>query len=156
MVLPQNQSDQSSIKAIRGSFLDFVDDPFYVPEVESARYLPDGLLVLEDGKVKAFGPYKELQAEYGEVPTTVYAERLIMPGFIDTHIHYPQTEMIAAYGEQLLEWLDQYVFPTEGKFDDKDYAKAVAEIFLDQLSEQRHYYRACLCRCFPSVCGRLL
>ncbi|MGB3789854.1 MAG: guanine deaminase [Phormidesmis sp.] len=133
MVLPQNQSDQSSIKAIRGSFLDFVDDPFYVPEVESARYLPDGLLVLEDGKVKAFGPYQELQAEYGEVPTTVYAERLIMPGFIDTHIHYPQTEMIAAYGEQLLEWLDQYVFPTEGKFDDKDYAKAVAEIFLDQL-----------------------
>ncbi len=133
MVLPQNQSDQPSTKAIRSSFLDFVDDPFYVPEVESTRYLPDGLLVLEDGKVKAFGPYEELQAEYGEVPTTVYAERLIMPGFIDTHIHYPQTEMIAAYGEQLLEWLDQYVFPTEGKFDDKDYAKAVADIFLDQL-----------------------
>ena len=133
MVFSQNQSDQPPIKAIRGSFLDFVEDPFYVPEAESVRYLSDGLLVIENGKVKAFGPYDELRAEYGEVPTTVHAERLIMPGFIDTHIHYPQTEMIAAYGEQLLEWLDQYVFPTEGKFHDQDYAKAVAEIFLDQL-----------------------
>lgn len=133
MALPQNQPDQPLLKAIRGSFLDFVDDPFYVAEAESVRYLPDGLLVLEGGQVKAFGAYDDLQAEYGEIPTTVYAERLMMPGFIDTHIHYPQTEIIAAYGEQLLEWLDQYVFPTEGKFHDKDYAKKVANIFLDQL-----------------------
>ncbi len=133
MTLPQNQSDQLSLKAIRGSFLDFVDDPFYVPEAESVRYIADGLLVIENGKVKAFGAYDELQSEYGEVPTTVHAERLIMPGFIDTHVHYPQTGMIAAYGEQLLEWLNQYVFPTEGKFKDKDYAQEVAEIFLDEL-----------------------
>lgn len=121
------------LKAIRGSFLDFVDDPFYAAEEDSARYLADGLLVLDSGKIKAFGAYADLQSEYGDLPTTVYTERLIMPGFIDTHIHYPQTEMIAAYGEQLLEWLDQYVFPTEGKFQDKAYAKKVAEIFLDQL-----------------------
>jgi len=133
MGFPQNQSDQPSLTAIRGPFLDFVDDPFYVPEAESVRYLPDGLLILENGKIKAFGPYHELQATYEATPTTVYADRLIMPGFIDTHIHYPQTGMIAAYGEQLLEWLNQYVFPTEGKFKDKDYAQAVAEIFLDQL-----------------------
>ncbi len=133
MGFPQGQSDRSSLKAVRGSFLDFVDDPFYVSEAESVRYLPDGLLVTGSGKIKAFGPYENLQDEYGDLPTTAYAERLIMPGFIDTHIHYPQTGMIAAYGEQLLEWLDQYVFPTEGKFQDKDYAKAVAEIFLDQL-----------------------
>ncbi|MBE9059631.1 guanine deaminase [cf. Phormidesmis sp. LEGE 11477] len=133
----QNQSNRpqlkNQLKAIRGAFLDFVDDPFYVPEAESVRYLPDGLLVLENGKIKAFGPYEELQAEYGDIPITIYADRLIMPGFIDTHIHYPQTGIIAAYGEQLLEWLNQYIFPTEGKFKDKDYARAVAEIFLDQL-----------------------
>ncbi|MEL7358366.1 MAG: guanine deaminase [Cyanobacteria bacterium J06560_6] len=124
---------EPTLKAIRGAFLDFVDDPFYVPEQESVRYLPDGLLVLENGKVKDFGPYDELQANYGEIPTTVYTERLIMPGFIDTHVHYPQTGMIAAYGEQLLEWLDQYIFPTEKKFQDKAYAREVADIFLDQL-----------------------
>ena len=125
--------DPSRLKAIRGSFLDFVDDPFYVAAEESVRYLPDGLLVLEGGRVKAFGAYDELQDEYGEIPTTVYENRLIMPGFIDTHIHYPQTGMIAAYGEQLLAWLEQYIFPTEGKFHDKDYAREVADVFLDQL-----------------------
>ncbi len=132
MTSQPSQSDRPS-KAIRGSFLDFVDDPFYAPEEESARYLADGLLVLNGGRIQAFGAYADLQSEYGDLPTTVYAERLIMPGFIDTHIHYPQTEMIAAYGEQLLEWLSQYVFPAEGKFQDEAYAEKVAEIFLDQL-----------------------
>ena len=133
MSSPQSQLDQPRLTAIRGSFLDFVDDPFYAAEEDCARYVPDGLLVLEAGKIKAFGAYAELQDEYRDLPTTVYTERLIMPGFIDTHIHYPQTEMIAAYGEQLLEWLDQYVFPTEGQFQDKAYAEKVAEVFLDQL-----------------------
>lgn len=128
----RNQSGQT-LKAIRGSFLDFVGDPFYVPEKESVRYLPDGFLVVENGKVKDFGAYDDLKANYGEIPTTVYTERLIVPGFIDTHIHYPQTGMIAAYGEQLLEWLNQYIFPTEEKFQDKDYARAVADLFLEQL-----------------------
>lgn len=126
-------SEQPHLKAIRGSFLDFIGDPFYETEENSVRYVKDGLLVIEDGKIKAFGAYADLESEYGEISVTTYDERLIMPGFIDTHIHYPQTEMIAAYGEQLLEWLDQYVFPTEGKFQDKDYAEKVAEVFLDQL-----------------------
>lgn len=133
MTLPRNRPTRCRAKAIRGSFLDFVDDPFYVSPEDSVRYIPDGLLVLEDGKVKAFGAYDDLQADYGEVPTTTYAQRLIVPGFIDIHVHYPQTEIIAAYGEQLLEWLDQYVFPTEKKFEDKDYARKVADTFLDQL-----------------------
>lgn len=133
MTLPRNRPTRCRAKAIRGSFLDFVDDPFYVSPENSVRYIPDGLLVLEDGKVKAFGAYDDLQADYGEVPTTTYAQRLIVPGFIDIHVHYPQTEIIAAYGEQLLEWLDQYVFPTEKKFEDKDYARKVADTFLDQL-----------------------
>ncbi|MGB7414758.1 MAG: guanine deaminase [Thermosynechococcaceae cyanobacterium] len=122
-----------ALKAIRGSFLDFIDDPYYASEEDSIRYFADGLLVLEAGKVKALGTYTDLEAEYGAIPTTAYPGRLIMPGFIDTHIHYPQTGMIAAYGEQLLEWLDQYVFPTEGKFKDKAYAAEVAEVFINEL-----------------------
>ncbi|MEM9978430.1 MAG: amidohydrolase family protein, partial [Cyanobacteria bacterium P01_D01_bin.2] len=124
---------QSHLKAIRGSFLDFIDDPFYGSEIDSVRYLADGLLVLADGKIVAFGAFDELQSEYGEIPTTAYPGRVITPGFIDTHIHYPQTEMIAAYGEQLLEWLNNYTFPTEHKFEDKAYARKVAEFFLDEL-----------------------
>ena len=129
----KSQSSQLQLKGIRGAFLDFIDDPFYVSEAESVRYVADGLLVLADGKVEAFGAYGDLCAEYGEIAITHYPNRLIMPGFIDTHIHYPQTGMIAAYGEQLLEWLNQYTFPTEQKFKDKAYARNVAEIFLDEL-----------------------
>lgn len=126
-----NQSDQP--KAIRGSFLDFIDDPFYRSETDCVRYLTDGLLVLVKGRIQDFGNYADLRDKYGEIPTTEYPGRLIMPGFIDTHIHYPQTQMIAAYGEQLLEWLNQYTFPTETKFKDKTYAHQVAEVFLDEL-----------------------
>jgi guanine deaminase len=127
------QTFKKTIKAFRSTFLDFVADPFYLPEAECVRYIPDGLLILEDGKVKDLGAYDQLQDKYADIPVTAYPGRLIMPGFIDTHIHFPQTEMIAAYGEQLLEWLSKYVFPTERKFKDKAYAKEIAAIFLDEL-----------------------
>lgn len=122
------------IKAVRGAFLDFVDDPFFAAEVESVRYFADGLLVIdESGKILELGSYADLAATYGDVPTEIYRDRLILPGFIDTHIHFPQTTMMAAYGEQLLEWLNRYTFPTERKFQDKDYARSVADAFLDEL-----------------------
>jgi guanine deaminase len=123
----------AALKAIRGSFLDFIDDPFYGSELESVRYFPDGLLVLENGRIKAFDRYENLRAQYVDVPVTTYPDRLIMPGFIDIHIHFPQTEMIGAYGEQLLEWLNKYTFPTEAKFRDKAYAQQVATLFINEL-----------------------
>jgi guanine deaminase len=122
-----------SLKAFRSSFLDFIADPFYASESESVRYIPDGLLVLEKGKIKELGSYESLQPKYAQISITAYPGMLIMPGFIDTHIHFPQTETIAAYGEQLLTWLNKYTFPTEGKFKDKAYAQKVAAIFLDEL-----------------------
>jgi guanine deaminase len=133
MFATPTQPPESSLKAFRCALLDFIEDPFYVPESDSVRYIPDGLLVLEGGKVKELGAYEHLQDKYQEIPITTYSNKLIMPGFIDMHIHFPQTEMIAAYGEQLLEWLNQYTFPTEGKFKDKAYAQKVATIFLDEL-----------------------
>jgi guanine deaminase len=121
------------LKVIRSSFLDFIDDPFYTSESSSVRYLEDGLLVLENGKIKDFGPYEQLQEKYAAIDAIAYPDKLIMPGFIDTHIHYPQTAMVAAYGEQLLEWLSKYTFPTEAKFKDKNYAEEIAIVFLDEL-----------------------
>jgi guanine deaminase len=126
-------SNPASLFGIRGAFLDFIDDPFYLAESESVRYLADGLLVIRDGTIAAFGTYAALEAEYGAIPIVSYPDRLIMPGLIDTHVHYPQMEMIAAYGEQLLEWLNKYTFPTEGKFQDRAYAQKIASLFLDEL-----------------------
>jgi len=121
------------LKVIRSSFLDFIDDPFYTSEAASVRYLEDGLLALENGKIKDFGTYEQLHEKYAGIDAIAYPDKLIMPGFIDTHIHYPQTAMVAAYGEQLLEWLSKYTFPTEAKFKDKNYAEEIATIFLDEL-----------------------
>ena len=122
-----------STQIIRGSFLDFVDDPFYKSESDSIRYLPDGLLVIEDGKVTAFGSYETLKEQYVDSEIISYGDKLITPGLIDLHVHYPQTKMIAAYGEQLLQWLEKYTFPTEAKFKDPEYARAIAAFFLDEL-----------------------
>lgn len=118
---------------IRSSFLDFTGDPFYVSELDSVRYIADGLLVVEDGKVKELGAYDVLQPKYADASVISYPGKLVMPGFIDTHIHYAQMEMTAAYGEQLLEWLNKYTFPTEAKFDNRDYAQKIASLFLDEL-----------------------
>jgi guanine deaminase len=121
------------MRAIRGAFLDFLADPFYRDEAVAVRYLPDGLLIIEGEKIADFGPWDDLGRKYTDLDIAHYRDRLITPGFVDTHIHYPQTEMIAAYGEQLLEWLEKYTFPTELKFRDKGYARQVADRFLDTL-----------------------
>ncbi len=123
----------SPAHAIRGAFLDFIADPFYEDEVASLRYISDGLMVVAAGKIVELGDYSSLQDKYSDLPTTDYTGRLIMPGMIDTHIHYPQYEMIASYGEQLLEWLNKYTFPTEAKFSDRTYAQKIASLFLDEL-----------------------
>ncbi|MCY7320533.1 MAG: guanine deaminase [Phormidesmis sp. CAN_BIN36] len=128
-----SDSTRSQSHAIRGSFLDFVNDPFLIAESESVRYLTDGLLVIENGKIKAFDTYENLKDQYANLDVTTYSGNLITPGFIDLHVHYPQTEMIASHGEQLLEWLNRYTFPTEAKFRDVDYARTIASFFLDEL-----------------------
>ncbi|HIK55185.1 MAG TPA: guanine deaminase [Synechococcales cyanobacterium M55_K2018_004] len=120
-------------QAFRGSFLDFVGDPFFEEDVNSVRYFPDGLMIVEAGIIQALGSYEVLHPQYPDIPVTEYIGKLILPGFVDTHIHFPQTEMIAAYGEQLLAWLHKYTFPTEAKFKDKDYAQRVASFFLEEL-----------------------
>jgi guanine deaminase len=119
--------------AIRGALLDFCGDPFERPEGDCVRYIADGLLVIAHGTIVAFGDYVSVSPHYPTAPITHYPDKLITPGFIDLHIHLPQTEMIAAYGAQLMEWLETYTFPTERKFADRDYAAQITEFFLDEL-----------------------
>ncbi|TDF41366.1 guanine deaminase [Alteromonadaceae bacterium M269] len=99
------------------------------------EYFADGMLVVEDAKIKAIGPSSELTRQYEHIPCLRhdYSGKLLIPGLIDSHLHFPQTEMIACYGEKLLDWLENYTFPTERKFAEPEYASKVADIFLDQL-----------------------
>lgn len=118
-------------QAIRGSFLHFVDEPLH-DEPSSYRYVDDGVMLLRDGLVESLGDARQLTLPQ-DVETIDYRGKLIVPGFIDTHVHYAQTDMIAAYGEQLLSWLERYAFPTERRFEDPLHAREVAAFFLAEL-----------------------
>jgi guanine deaminase len=132
MTAMPGQEGAVPVQAYRGSILHFLDDPLH-GEARSYEYFDDGVLLLRGGLVEAVGDATLLKTLAQDVELTDYRGRLIMPGFIDTHVHYPQTDMIAAYGEQLLQWLDRYAFPTESRFDDAVHARAVADFFLDEL-----------------------
>lgn len=121
--------------AIRGSFFDFVDDPWKHPndEKKSARFIRDGLMVIEDGIIKDFGTFETLSAAYAHEPITHIQDRLILPGFIDGHIHLPQTRVLGSYGEQLLPWLQRWIFPEEKKYSDPEYARKGCEHFFNNL-----------------------
>ena len=120
-------------RVLCGEILDFVEDPTIGGE-QSYRYFENGALVLENGKVAALGEADDiLPGLDGSYDVSHYQHSIIIPGMIDTHIHFPQTEVIAAYGEQLLEWLEEYAFPTEKRFADVAYATDVAKRFLDEL-----------------------
>jgi len=120
-----------------GSILHFRSDPGRDDAPDAYEYWERGVLIVTAGQVEAVGPADALLRESGpELQRVDHGQRLIMPGFIDTHIHYAQTDVIAAGGRNLLEWLEQYTFPAERRFADPDYAAAVAEFFLDELMRQ--------------------
>jgi guanine deaminase len=126
--------DKNTLQAFKSSILFFTDDPDRIDSQGAFTYHEEGLLLVEQGYVKEVGPFSELaQILPPEVEITDYTGKLIIPGFVDTHIHYPQTDIIASYGKQLLEWLEKCAFPIEGKFADPDYASEVADFFLQEL-----------------------
>src|SRR6185436_12989357 len=120
---------------IRGAFFDFVDDPWkhVGREAEAARFQADGLMVIEDGRIADFGPFGEIARRHPALETTHIRNRLILPGFVDGHIHFPQTRILGAFGEQLLSWLQVWVFPEELKYRDRAYAEPAATRFFDTL-----------------------
>lgn len=121
-------------RALRGRLLSFTDDPATAGE-GSYSYIEDGLLLLAGGHIAEVGEAGELLARLPEgVPVDDYADGLILPGFIDAHIHFPQTQVIASYGAQLMDWLERYAFAEELRFADPDHAAAVADFFLDELA----------------------
>ncbi|QHI24532.1 guanine deaminase [Acinetobacter haemolyticus] len=123
------------ITVIRGRFLDIQKTVSQATEIaDQVRYIEDGVLITEQGKIRWFGTWDAAQ---DHLPTDVeiqhYPDQLIIPGMIDTHIHFPQTEMVGAYGEQLLSWLNTYTFPTEIQFKDQAYAEEIAKFFVQEL-----------------------
>ncbi len=127
-----------SIQAYRAQILSYRADPEQHGSA-AYQYESDGLLLVQDGKIRACGAYADLKADlHANLPPdlaiTDYRGKLIMAGFIDTHLHYPQTDIIASPAPGLLPWLNQYTFPAERRFADPAHAASVAEFFLDELT----------------------
>ena len=118
--------------AYRAQLLTFRDDPAHA--ADGAVFEEDGLLIVEDGRVVAAGAYAALRARLApDANIKMMRDKLIVPGFIDSHIHYPQTDMIASPAPGLLPWLNTYTFPTEREFGNPSHARETASFFLDEL-----------------------
>ena len=119
---------------IRGRVLTFIDEPKGIDDSASYLTVDDGAVLMRDGKILAIGDYAEISKTAGAgVAVTDHRPHLIMPGLIDTHLHFPQTQAIASYGAQLLEWLNTYIFVEEQKFAEPEHAAFIAGRFMDEL-----------------------
>jgi guanine deaminase len=121
-------------RVLRGAILSFRGDPHLLPAKDAYAFHAKGAVVVGgDGRIAWAGDYVDLPAAHRTLPVDDHGELLILPGFIDTHIHFPQYRMLAAPGADLLEWLERFTFAEEARYGDAAHAAAAAEIFLDRL-----------------------
>ncbi len=90
-----------------------------------------GGVLIADGKIQAVGHGPGMQRQFPDATVIDYGNRLILPGFVDAHVHYPQTAIIASWGKRLIDWLNTYTFPEEMRFGDPEYATEIAAQFFD-------------------------
>ena len=118
--------------AIRGPVLTYTGDAFLEGLESTMRFEPDAIVAMAGGKITHFGPADQVRAQlpHGTVVKEYGRDTVIMAGFIDCHVHYPQTQIIGAFGAQLIDWLNRYTFIAEQQFSDEAHARAVARVFL--------------------------
>ncbi|HET9044450.1 MAG TPA: guanine deaminase, partial [Burkholderiales bacterium] len=113
------------VTAIRGPALTYTGDPFQSGLEATMVYEPDAIIAMAGGKITHFGSARAVRTKLPRGTKIVDHGRdaLITAGFIDSHVHYPQTEIIGAHGAQLLDWLNKYTFVAEQRFADKRHAR---------------------------------
>ena len=123
----------ANARVIRGRILTFSDDPEAAGS-PARVYLEGGAVLVADGRIEAVGEAREvLTSAPPGVAIDDHSGCLVMPGFIDAHIHYPQTKVIGSYGAQLLDWLHNYTFVEEQKFADPAHCTRIAAFFVNEL-----------------------
>ncbi len=118
------------MKLLLGQTLTFDGSPF-VEGPGAARHERRGALAVEEGVICDMGAADDLRARYPEAEVTDHGEALLSAGFVDAHLHYPQTAIIASWGKRLIDWLNSYTFPEEARFGDAGYAREIAARFFD-------------------------
>lgn len=120
---------------LRGRVLTFHNEPLAgEASADTFAYIEDGALLIRDGKIAAMDSYAALRTGEGRnVEVIDHHPHLIVPGFIDCHIHYPQMQVVGSYAGGLLEWLDKYTFVEEQKFSNQGHPERIASAFFDEL-----------------------
>jgi guanine deaminase len=140
----------NGLTALRGTIVTCRDDPFLTAPDQAFATEHDGIVVCRNGIIEQVGPAAEIiRTLPSGTPLADYNGCLIAPGFIDTHVHYVQTGMIASYGEQLLDWLNRYAFPAEMAFKDATHAEAMARVFCDELLRNGTTTALVFCAVYP-------
>ena len=122
------------MQALRASIMHCLADPGEEADDSTWEYFDDGLLVIDGGHIVNAGDAAAFLADLpADLPVRDFSGKLLVPGFIDCHVHFPQLDIIGSYGAQLLEWLNQYAFPEEARFADPDHAREVARAFVDEM-----------------------
>ena len=120
--------------AYRATIVHCLADPGEQDAATAWECFDHGVLVVEQGEVVELGPAAQLLPKLeGNAEVEDLSGKILVPGFIDCHVHYPQLHIIASYGEQLLDWLNHYAYPEEQRFADVEYARMVADQFIDGL-----------------------
>ncbi|GBR50727.1 guanine deaminase [Neokomagataea thailandica NBRC 106555] len=137
--------------AIRSAFITFTSDPFTSEDPMSAlHYEEDGLILIKDGRIISASSWDTSRQNIPEgTALEQYKNKIVMAGMIDTHVHYPQLPVVASYGEQLLSWLNTYVFPVEARFSSPEYAQNIARSFLSELLRSGTTTAAVFCTVHP-------
>jgi len=120
-------------KLLRGRLLTFHREPQGAEDGDAFDYIEDGTLIIADGLIQHVGEYADLATHARDIPQIDHRPHLMMAGFIDAHTHFPQTQVIASWGAQLMDWLNTYTFPEEARYADPEHADKMAGWFLDQL-----------------------
>lgn len=137
-------------KILRGRVLTFVAEPQSTDDHDAYRYIEDGAVVIGGGKIIAVGEWSEaLKLIVPKAEVIDHTGELILPGFIDTHIHYPQMQVVGSYAKDLLEWLNTYTFIEEQRFADEAHAERIASLFFDELVRYGTTTAAAYCTVHP-------
>ena len=130
--VPARAGGARAVTALRGPVLRFSGDPFQLGLDQTMHYEPDAIVAIADGKITHVGPARKIgpQLPRGTLVEDYRKDSLITAGFVDCHVHFPQTPIIGAYGAQLLDWLQKYTFVAEQRFADRKHAREVARVFL--------------------------
>jgi guanine deaminase len=139
--------DPQSVTVLRGRVLTFIEEPQSLDDSASYRYIEDGAVVIRDGKIIMIGPFRPEAAAHHKVVD--HRPNLIMAGFIDPHIHFPQMQVIGSYAANLLEWLNTYTFVEEQKFAEPGHARRIASRFFDELIRHGTTTAAAYCSVHP-------